>query len=263
MVAFALVLVVLVGLMAGRRHRRRAHLPAQAVIVSPRRSTVVAENGAVRSVQSAELTLPASRLEQLWNPTEVENLARTYWRFLSRVTLGLIRVVYGENERSVVLVTRPLTLLRFAAPEYVLEPGHATVRWPILGGLLVARGGRGSGGFLALDARHLESPAEGSAKLRIEVEVANFYPSIAANFSQPVYEATQSSIHVLVTHAFLRSLARLDLAKSKVGRFARRPDGAENPLQPNLGATGSATNGAGSTAPAPAPAPAQQQTPQP
>ena len=27
-------------------------------------------------------------------------------------------------------------------------------------------------------------------------------------------------IHVLVTHAFLRSLAKLDLAESKVGRFA-------------------------------------------
>ena len=39
----------------------------------------------------------------------------------------------------------------------------------------------------------------------------------------PVYEATQSSIHVLVTHAFLRSLATLDLAESKVGRFAPPP----------------------------------------
>jgi hypothetical protein len=57
-------------------------------------------------------------------------------------------------------------------------------------------------------------------KVRIEVEVANFYPAIATGFSMPVYEATQSSIHVLVTHAFLRSLARLNLARSKVGRFA-------------------------------------------
>jgi hypothetical protein len=233
MVPFMLVLVVLLGLVATRRHRR-AHLPAQAVIVSPRQSTTVADNGGVRSVQSAELTLPPNRLEQLWNPTQVENLARTYWRFLSRVTLGLIRVVYGDNERSVVLLARPLTLLRFAAPEYVLEPGHANVRWRILDGLLVARAGRGSG-FLALDVRRLDPPDNGAAKLRIEVEVSNFYPAIAAGFSLPVYEATQSSIHVLVTHAFLRSLARLDLAKSKVGRFARRPAGARNPLEPPSG----------------------------
>jgi hypothetical protein len=235
MIPFVVVFVALIGLVAERR-RRRAHLPAQALIVSPRHSTVVADNGAVRSVQSAELTMPESRLEMLWNPTQIENLARTYWRFLSRVTLGLIRVVYGDNERRVVLVARPLTLLRFAAPEYVLEPGHANVRWQILDGLLVARGGRGCG-FLALDARHLESSVEGAAKVRTEVEVSNFYPSIAANFSLPVYEATQSSIHVLVTHAFLRSLAKLDLATSKVGRFASPLPGAINPLEPHSGRT--------------------------
>jgi hypothetical protein len=216
------------------RQLRRSRLPAQAVIVSPKSSTSIARDGAVRSVQSAELSITPEDLERLWNATNLENLARTYWRFLSRVTLGLIRVVYGENERRVVLVARPFTLLRFAAPEYVLEPGHANVRWQILDGLLVARSGRRSG-FLALDARRLESSANGTGKVRIEVEVANFYPSIAAGFSQPVYEATQSSIHVLVTHAFLRSLAKLDLAKSKVGRFARWAAGAANPLAPREG----------------------------
>ena len=55
--------------------------------------------------------------------------------------------------------------------------------------------------------------------------MANFYPAIAAGFSVPVYEVTQSAIHVLVTHAFLRSLAGLDLAKSKVGRFAAAAPG--------------------------------------
>ena len=228
MVPLSILLAVLAGLIAARR-RRRAPRPAHAVIVSPRQSTVIARDGAVRSVQSAELTLPRAELERLWNPTGIENLARTYWRFLSRVTLGLIRVVYGENERSVVALIRPLTLLRFDAPEYDLEPNHAIVRWRIRDGLLVARSGRGCG-FLALDVRR--QGESDPAKLRIEVEVANFYPSIAAGFSTPVYEATQSSIHVLVTHAFLRSLAKLDLAKSKVGRFARFPAGADNPLTP-------------------------------
>jgi len=50
--------------------------------------------------------------------------------------------------------------------------------------------------------------------------LANFYPAIAVGFSTPVYEATQSAIHVLVTHAFLRSLDTLDLAESKVGTLA-------------------------------------------
>jgi hypothetical protein len=41
---------------------------------------------------------------------------------------------------------------------------------------------------------------------------------------------------VLVTHGFLRSLVRLDLAKSRVGRFARRVPGdaqdASDPASP-------------------------------
>jgi len=156
-------------------------------------------------------------LEQLWAAPNLENLARTYWRFLTRVTLGLIRVIYGDNERSVVLLLRPLTLLRFEAPEYLIEPDHGKVTWRIRDGLLVARAGRGCG-YLALDVRRLhDDPAIGQAHVRIEVGVANFYPAIAASFSMPVYEATQSSIHVLVTHAFLRSLAKLDLAQTKVG----------------------------------------------
>jgi hypothetical protein len=209
---------VLVALVAVRERRRRGHR-AQAAIVSPPRSTVIAHDGAVRSVQAAELTLDRQELERLWTPENLENLARTYWRFLSRVTLGLIRVVYGTDERCVVLVARPLTLLRFEAPEYLLEADHGKVSWRIRDGLLVARSGRGCG-FLAVDVRRLDDGSDGgAARVRIEVEVANFYPAIAAGFSTPVYEVTQSSLHVLVTHAFLRSLARLDLATSKVGRL--------------------------------------------
>jgi hypothetical protein len=43
---------------------------------------------------------------------------------------------------------------------------------------------------------------------------------IASRLSRFVYTHTQSRIHVIVTHGFLRSLARLDLAESRVGRFA-------------------------------------------
>jgi hypothetical protein len=216
---------------AARRRRRAGKHPARAVIVSPRQSTVVAKDGGVRSVQSAELTMDAADLDSLWTPASLENLARTYWRFLSRVTLGLIRVVYGQDERAVVLLARPITLLRFDAPEYVTEADHGSVRWRIRDGLLVSRSGRGSG-FLALDVRRRPADGDNRATLKIEVEVANFYPAIASGLSMPVYEATQSNIHVFVTHAFLRSLAKLKLAESKVGRFAAAPANGETTDQP-------------------------------
>jgi hypothetical protein len=199
------------------------------VIVSPQESTVTWGDGAVRSVQTAELILPRDQLDRLWIAPNMENLARTYWLFLSRVTLGLIRVRYGEHERAVVLLGRPFTLLRFDAPEYVIDCDHGKVTWRIRDGLLVARAGRGSG-YLGLDVRRLDGQSDdGMAKVRIEVEVANFYPAIAAGFSMPVYEATQSAIHVLVTHAFLRSLAKLRLARSKVGLLRWRPGQAQPP----------------------------------
>jgi hypothetical protein len=227
----ALLAFVVSAAAAIRRRRRRRRLPAQSVIVSPRKSTVIARDGAVRSVQSAVLTMTAPELERIWTPANLENLARTYWRFLSRVTLGFIKVKYTSDSRSVVLLARPLTLLRFGAPEYTIEDDHGAVRWPIRDGLLVARAGRGKGGFLSLDVRR-EPPQEGAGTaspqdLLIEVEVANFYPSIAVGFSEPVYEMTQSAVHVLVTHAFLRSLAKLDLARSKVGQFADQPEPAD------------------------------------
>ncbi|HEY1566411.1 MAG TPA: hypothetical protein VGF68_05315 [Solirubrobacteraceae bacterium] len=223
----ALLAFVLSAAAAMRRRHRRRHNPAQSVIVSPRKSTVIARDGAVRSVQSAVLTMTASDLERIWTPANLENLASTYWRFLSRVTLGVIKIKYTSDSRSVVLLGRPLTLLRFGPPEYTIEDDHGAVRWPIRDGLLVARAGRGKGGFLSLDVRREAPRPDGQEDLLIEVEVANFYPSISVGFSEPVYEMTQSAVHVLVTHAFLRSLAKLDLARSKVGQFADQPGAAD------------------------------------
>ncbi len=225
MAAILAVILALSALVMARRRYYRRHAPSRATLLSPQRSTVVLlPSGAVQSIQSAQLAVSIDDLERLWNPTNLENLARTYWRFLSRVTLGLIRVVYSEHSRSVVFLARPFRLLRFEAPEYTIEPDRGSVRWRIRDGLLVARAGRGSG-YLAIDVKLLgDTDEHGGVKLRIEVEVSNFYPAIAAGFSMPVYEATQSSIHVLVTHAFLRSLTNLDLARSKVGMLAEEND---------------------------------------
>lgn len=186
--------------------------------------------GAVRSVQRGELLLGPSAVSELWSARGLERLARTYWRFLARVTLGLVHVHYGKDERAVVLIAPPLRLLTFYAPEYELGAERGLVRWRIKHGLLVARGAQSASGEGHLQIEVERRRAEhGKERLIVTVEVANFYPAIALRISRRLYNATQSRIHVLVTRAFLRSLARLSrgsgrvpLAVSRVGRFAQK-----------------------------------------
>jgi hypothetical protein len=221
--------IVVLALVRALNTRRtpRAHSPSavEAVIADPRSSTSLDRaTGAVRSVQTADLLLPADALDEIWSPAHLERLARTYWRFLSRATLGLVHVRYREHERSIVLLAPPLKLLTFAAPEYEMDALRGLVRWRIARGLLVARRGHDGGGYLQIEVRRAPRPPAGSAettsaRLHVEVEVANFYPAIASGLGRRIYDVTQSRIHVIITRGFLRSLARLDLAQSRVGRF--------------------------------------------
>jgi hypothetical protein len=222
-----LALLALLASVAAAVQRRRTHRrpPPRARIADLQDRTTFLADGAVRSVQTADLTMPIEALEALWSPLQLERLARTYWRYLSHVTLGLIQVDYGAEQRTVVLVRQPLRLLRFKAPEYEMEGSRGLVRWRIDDGLLVERRGHHGDGYLQIvvERRPGGRGQEGMAVAHVEVEVANFYPSIARRLSSPVYRGTQSRIHVLVTHGFLRSLARLDLAESRVGRYAAPP----------------------------------------
>jgi hypothetical protein len=203
------------------RHRARSAGPTQATISNLGDATSVdVGTGAVRSLQTADLILEEKALREIWSPMHLERLARTYWRFLSRVTLGLIRVRYTPGERSVVLLGRPLKLIIFDAPEYEIDSTRGLVRWRIIRGLLVAKRGRDGGGYLQIEVRRGPGEDPAHSRLHVEVEVANFYPSIASGFGRRLYNLTQSRIHVLITHGFLRSLARLDLAESRVGRLA-------------------------------------------
>jgi hypothetical protein len=192
---------------------------ADAVIRDPIEHTVMDEHGAVRSIQAADISMPEATLASIWTPMHLERLARTYWRYLSRVTLGLIRVVYTPTERMVVLIARPLVLLRFRAPEYKLDADRGVVRWSIRDGLLVASEGHEGDGYLEIDVRRLPGDGE-RAKVHIEIEIASFYPAIALRIARWFYAQTPSRIHVMVTHGFLRSLADLELEESAVGRFA-------------------------------------------
>jgi hypothetical protein len=212
--------------------RLRRARPAIAEIASPTDDTTMdAGTGAVRSVQAADLVLPEAALDGIWNPTSLERLARTYWRFLSRVTAHLITVRYTPGERKVVALGF-VPLLTFQAPEYEMDATRGVVRWRIEKGILVSRQGRGGKGFLEIDVQRFPCEEPGKARAHVEVEVANFYPSIASSVGRWLYRNTQSRIHVIVTHGFLRSLARLDLAESRVGRYAAGVEDVPDPAGP-------------------------------
>jgi hypothetical protein len=187
------------------------------------------EDGALGSRQMAEVTVPRAELEKIWRPEYLERLARTYWSFLSRFSLGLIRVLYSEDSRDVVFLRRPFVLLRFHKPEYHFDSDGGTVTWPINRGVLVARRGRGRG-FLRLSV-HRKPAEDGADEVTVVVssEVVNFYPTLATRLSRWIYEQTQLRIHVIVTHAFLRSLANLELEPSRVGALRAAAEAALTP----------------------------------
>jgi hypothetical protein len=227
LIAAALPLVAgLRRLVAGTRTVGGAvlHTPTDDTAIDPR-------TGAVRSVQGADIIVPDRALEGLWNPEHLERLARTYWRSLSRFTLGLVRVVYTEGERYVVLVHPRLRLLTFQAPEYEMDARQGIVRWRIERGLLVAAKGRGGVGYLEIDVRRHDYDDWDKTRIHVEVEVANFYPAIASRIGRWVYVNTQSRIHVVACQFFLRSLVRRGLDVSPIGRFAG-PASSEEAAQP-------------------------------
>jgi hypothetical protein len=171
----------------------------------------------------------------MWSPEYLERLAATYWRFITRFTLGLLRVRHTHHTREVVLLGGPFVLLRFRKPEYHIEPGAGVVTWPIDRGLLVAPSGRGRG-YLRLSVRRApnDDGRSDDVTATISSEVVNFYPMLAnwgwfSRIGQLIYNETQLRIHVIVTHAFLRSLANLDLVESKVGALAP-PEGEAPPV---------------------------------
>ena len=202
--------------------------PAASVrIVSSRESERVPETGAVASVQEAEVTIDRELLDDLWSPEHLERLARAYWRWISRVTLSLVRVVYAPESRSVVLLTRRLPLLEFGLPEYDLGPDHGCVTWRIRRGVLVAREGRDQQGFLRIAVHRPKRDAGGDATetVLVRLEVRNFYPWLRgsgrfARLGSWLYGQTQLRVHVLICNGFLRSLARLDLPPSRIGSLA-------------------------------------------
>jgi hypothetical protein len=180
--------------------------------LDPDRLGKVPRTGAVQSVQAGELEIrgPASRV---LSRSFLRWAATAYWRLITRFTLGLIRVTFDGEDQCVVLVARPLVLLRFRSPEYQLEPDRGSVTWRIRRGILVSRSGRDRG-FLRLSiAEAAQPPANGQSRLRVEMQVHNFYPWLRgsgafATVGVWIYAQTQQRIHRAVTRRFMRRLTQ-------------------------------------------------------
>lgn len=184
-----------------------------------------AEDGSVTTRQEADITVPRKVLDSLWKPEHLEDLARTYWVYLTKFTLGLIRVRYGENCREVVFLGRPIVLIRFHPPEYEVESKRGCVTWRIERGLLVAPSGRNKG-YLRICVERPEVETGDETTIRVSSEVAHFLPALSFHgsalfnrFGRWLYQFTQLRVHVLITHGFLKSLGNLQLERSRVGRL--------------------------------------------
>ena len=201
------------------------HIPEQAY----------AQDGSVTTRQEAVVTVPRDVLDRLWTPENLENLARTYWAFLIRISLGLLKIRYGPDSREVVLFGR-IVLLRFHKPDYEADAHRGCVTWRINRGLLVAPGARNKGHLRICVERPRNMDGDSEVPVEISSEVGAFVPMLTfpglrklSGFGRWLYKQTQLRIHVIVTHAFLRSLANLELEQSQVGSLRVQPT-AEEPV---------------------------------
>jgi hypothetical protein len=167
----------------------------------------------------------------MWTPENLENLARTYWAYLSRISRGLLKVRYGPDSREIVALGF-IVLLRFHKPEYELGSTRGVVTWRINKGFLVAPGGRSKGHLRITVERIDDGNGSDEARLRVTSEVGAFVPMLTfpglralSGLGRWLYRQTQLRIHVIVTHAFLRSLANLELERSEVGALRLTPPG--------------------------------------
>lgn len=212
-------------------------LPARVKIVHVPEQAY-ADDGSVTTRQEAEVTVPRDALDRLWIPENLENLARTYWAFLIHFFRGLVKIRYGTDCREIVALGF-IVLLRFHTPDYETDPDRGCVTWRINKGFLVAPGGRDKGHLRICVERPAEMNGGGDVTVTVSSEVGAFVPTLTfpglrliSGFGRWFYKQTQLRIHVIVTHAFLRSLGNLELEQSQVGSLRVSPPGQPTETEP-------------------------------
>jgi len=221
-----------------RQRDPRKLLPANRPL--PTRVTIVRvpeqgyrADGSVTTRQEAQVTIPRAALDRLWTAENLENLARTYWAFLIRISLGLLKIRYGPDSREIVAFGF-IVLLRFHRPDYEADANRGCVTWRINKGFLVAPGGRDKGHLRICVERPADVDGDGEVPVTVTSEVGAFVPMLTfpglralSGVGRWLYRQTQLRIHVIVTHAFLRSLADLELEASQIGSLRLQPPAEE------------------------------------
>jgi hypothetical protein len=192
----------------------------------------------VTTRQEAQVTIPRETLDRLWTPENLENLARTYWSFLMRISLGMLKIRYAPDRREIVALGF-IPLLRFHRPDYETSASRGCVTWRIHNGLLVAPGGRDKGHLQICVERPAQLNGNDEVPVMVSSEVGGFVPTLSfpglrtlSNFGRWFYKQTQLRVHVIVTHAFLKSLGNLELEQSRVGALAIAPPGEPTRTEP-------------------------------
>jgi hypothetical protein len=196
------------------------------------------DDGSVTTRQEAEITVPRDVLDRLWTAENLENLARTYWAFLIRISRGLLKIRYGKDCREIIALGF-IVLLRFHKPEYETGTTRGCVTWRIDKGFLVAPGGRDKGHLRICVERPQDMNGDDEVTVKVSSEVGAFVPMLTlpglralSGFGRWFYRQTQLRIHVIVTHAFLRSLGNLELEQSQVGSMRLSPPGQPTETEP-------------------------------
>ena len=110
-------------------------------------------------------TMPAAELDAIWSPMHLERLARTYWKYLSRVHARADpRRLHADRARGRAASRGRSCCCASTRPSTRWTPSAAIVRWRIRDGLLVARRAASGDGYLEIDVRRCPSDAPGHAR---------------------------------------------------------------------------------------------------
>ncbi|HEY7150634.1 MAG TPA: hypothetical protein VH391_03040 [Solirubrobacterales bacterium] len=190
-----------------------------------------AARGPVASVHESELLVTEEYLQRVLSMEVLRQISAAYWRFLRRISLGLLRKHAESTHESLVVVLPRAALLRFQSPRYQEGSDSAAVTWPIDRGLLVAPEGRGRGSLRISLQRVPSSPRRPrQARVLMRMEVVGYYPWCRGRgWFAPVgtwlYAHTQAEVHRLVLRGFMRSLAGLELPSAPAGVAVLRESG--------------------------------------